>query len=161
MTDLASPITPLARDSLALLVTSLAARLNRGATAYYPQHFGIGMAEFRIVLALGQENGLNIGALATVAEVDKAAASRGLRTLEQRGLVELLQTSSRGRAAIAQLTIQGRSFEFDIRKSAQRRENKLTAVFSATELEFANDFLYKLTGQVAIMNKTIAGEHPC
>jgi DNA-binding MarR family transcriptional regulator len=151
--SLALPVTPLARDSLAILVTSLAARLNRGATAYYQKNFGIGMAEFRIVLALGRNQTLNIGEVAMAAEVDKAMASRSLRTLELRGLVQLQQTSTRGRAAIAQLTPQGQQLEQAIRQAAQRREQKLIATLTASEIEAANALLYKLVDRVAHMNK--------
>jgi DNA-binding MarR family transcriptional regulator len=151
--SLALPVTPLARDSLAILVTSLAARLNRGATAYYQKNFGIGMAEFRIVLALGRNQPLNIGEVAIAAEVDKAMASRSLRTLELRDLVQLQQTSTRGRAAIAQLTPQGLQLEQAIRQAAREREQKLTATLSADEIEAVNALLYKLVDRVPHMNK--------
>jgi DNA-binding MarR family transcriptional regulator len=149
----AMPVTPLARDSLAILVTSLAARLNRGATAFYQSNFGIGMAEFRILLALGRNQTLNIGEVAIAAEVDKAMTSRSLRTLELRGLVQLQQTSTRGRAAIAKLTSQGHQLEQEIHIAARRREQKLTATLSQNEIETANVLLYKLVNCVAHMNK--------
>lgn len=150
--SLGMPLTPLARDSVAILVTSLANRLNRGATSYYQHHFDIGMAEFRIVMALGFAKGLNIGEVATSAEVDKAAASRALRHLQQRGLVQLQQTVSRGRAAIVNLTTEGQVFECAIRKSARRREKKLTALLSPGELELAVLVLNKLIAGVSDMN---------
>jgi DNA-binding MarR family transcriptional regulator len=151
--SLAAPVTPLALDSVAVLVTSLATRLNRGATGYYQHHFAIGMAEFRIVMALGLAKGLNIGEVAMSAEVDKAAASRALRNLQRRGLVQLEQTVSRGRAAIVHLTPEGQVLESAIRKAAHRREKKLTAVLSPKELELTMVVLHKLIGGVHDMNK--------
>jgi DNA-binding MarR family transcriptional regulator len=150
--SLAAPLTPLAHGSVAILVTSLATRLNRGATSHYGRHFAIGMAEFRVVMALGLTKGLNIGELALSAEVDKAAASRALRTLQQRGLVDLEKTATRGRAAIVHLTPDGRVFAHAIRKSAAEREKSLTSVLSAKELELTVTALHKLMGGVQEMN---------
>lgn len=147
-----TPVTPLARDSVAVLVTSLATRLNRGATSYYQHHFAIGMAEFRIVRALGLAKGLNIGEVALSAEVDKAAASRALRDLQRRGLVQLEPTVSRGRAAIVHLTTEGQDLERAIREAACEREKKLAAVLSPGELELAMVVLHKLIGGVHDMN---------
>jgi DNA-binding MarR family transcriptional regulator len=48
--------------------------------------------------------------LSDAAYVDKAAASRSLAVLADRGLISIEQTRSRGRAAIAKLTREGRDF---------------------------------------------------
>jgi DNA-binding MarR family transcriptional regulator len=48
--------------------------------------------------------------LSDAADVDKAAASRSLAVLADRGLISIEQTRSRGRAAIAKLTREGRDF---------------------------------------------------
>jgi DNA-binding MarR family transcriptional regulator len=152
-TGLATPIAPLAEEYLAVLVVSLAGRLTRGASSYYLRHFNIGMAEYRIVLALGLAKGLNISAVATAADVDKAAASRSLRLLEQRGIVELEQTNGRGRAAIVHLTPAGVELERQLKKSSRQRERRFLAGLSAPEREQAVLLLKKLIAGVAHMNK--------
>jgi len=150
---LAAPIAPLAEEYLAVLVMTLAVRLNRGASNYYLKHFDISMADYRIVLALGLAKDLNISAVAASADVDKAAASRSLRALEQRGVVELEQTATRGRAAIVHLTQAGRELERALRKSSRQRERRFIAGLTDEERGQAVALLKKLIGGVPRMNK--------
>jgi len=151
--DLAAPIPRLAQDYLAVLVMTLAGRLSRGASNYYLRHFDIGMTEFRIVLAVGMAKGLNIGEVAMAADVDKASASRSLRLLQGRGIVELEQTSTRGRAAIVHLTPEGKAFERDVKKAARRRDRRLLAALSVQERTLAFELIEKLIDSVPDMNK--------
>lgn len=151
--DLGAPVAPLAQEYLAVLVMSLANRLNRGASNFYARQFDIAMADFRIVLALGLAKGLNIGELAAAADVDKAAASRSLRVLEQRGIVEIEQTATRGRAAIVHLTQAGLAFERELKKSARLRERRLVASLSTDERAQAAALVQKLIDGVPNMNK--------
>ena len=150
---LAAPIAPLAEEYIAVLVMSLAGRLSRGASNYYQKHFDIGMADYRIVLALGLARDLNISAVAASADVDKAAASRSLRALEQRGIVELEQTATRGRAAIVHLTPEGRALERQLRKSSRLRERRFIAALADDERRQAVALLKKLIAGVPNMNK--------
>lgn len=151
--DLVAPIAPIAQEYIAVLVTSLAGRLNRGASSYYLREFGIGMTEFRIVLAVGLAKGLNVGEVATAADIDKAAASRSLRLLQGRGIVEMEQTSTRGRAAIVHLTPEGKAFEREVKKAARRRDRLLIAGLSAQERAQATALIQKLIDSVPNMNK--------
>lgn len=151
--DVAAPIPPLAQDYLAVLVMTLAVRLSRGASSYYLRHFDIGMTEFRIVLAVGMAKRLNISEVATAAGVDKASTSRSLRLLQGRGIVELEQTRTRGRAAIVHLTPEGKAFERDVRKAARRRDRLLIAGLSAQERTLAVELIQKLIDRVPDMNK--------
>jgi DNA-binding MarR family transcriptional regulator len=153
LASLTAPIAPLAEEYLAVLVVSLSGRLTRGAASYYQRHFDIGMVEYRIVLALGLARNLNISAVAAAADVDKAAASRSLRVLEQRGIVELEQTNSRGRAAIVHLTEAGVALERQLKKTSRERERRFVATLSKAEREQATALLKKLIAGVAHMNK--------
>ena len=149
----AAPIGALAQEYLAVRVLSLASRLNRGAAHYYLHHFDIGMTEFRIILAIGLEKGLNVGELAAASDVDKAAASRSLRLLEDRGIVELEQTRTRGRPAIVHLSSAGIALERELRKAARRREKRLTAALSVDERAQAMALITRLIAGVPNMNQ--------
>ena len=150
---LAAPIAPLAEEYIAVLIMSLAGRLNRGAANHYQQHFDISMVDYRIVLALGLAKGLNISAVAAAADVDKAAASRSLRALEARGVVELEQTGSRGRAAIVHLTEAGRQLERQLEKSSRLREQRFLSLLTQGEHTQATALLKKLIAGVQLMNQ--------
>ena len=149
----AAPVAPLAQKYLAVLILTLAGRLNRGASSFYMSRFAITMVDYRIVLALGLAKGLNVGEVAHAADVDKAAASRSLRVLQQRGYVDLEQTSGRGRAAIVHLTEAGRAFERELKKAARVREQRFVAGLTAQEREQAAALVLKLIGGVPNMNK--------
>jgi DNA-binding MarR family transcriptional regulator len=151
--ELAAPVAPLAEKYLAVLIMSLAGRLNRGASAFYMKRFGIAMADYRTVLALGLAKGLNIGEVASAADVDKAAASRSLRILEKRGFVELEQTHGRGRAAIVHLTEEGRRFERELKKISRAREERFLAALGPQERVQAVGLIRKLIDGVPAMNK--------
>jgi DNA-binding MarR family transcriptional regulator len=153
VSELATALAPLADEYIAVLIMTLAGRLNRGASNYYLKHFDINMADYRIVLALGLTKNLNVGAVAVAADIDKAAASRSLRALEKRGLVELEQTSTRGRAAIVNLTERGRQLERKIKKSSRLRERRFVSLLSDDERVQATGLLKKLIAGVPLMNK--------
>jgi hypothetical protein len=107
----ASPNQPpggvLAHQHITLLLVSIGLRLNRGATAYYRAAWDLGMAEWRLLLVLNSTEALNVGELSEAADLDKAAVSRSLTLLEERKLVSVTQTRTRGRAANSKLTTEG------------------------------------------------------
>lgn len=74
----------LAEDHIAVLITGLANRLNRGASNYYRKHWDIGTAEWRIILCLAKWTDLSVGEIAEAADLDNAAASRSLKVLRHR-----------------------------------------------------------------------------
>src|ERR1700690_3594842 len=88
----------LAQQHITVLLVSIGLRLNRGASAYYRAAFDLGMAEWRLLLVLGNTKSLNVGELSEAADLDKAAVSRSLALLEERELVSVEQNRTRGRA---------------------------------------------------------------
>ena len=87
----------LAEEHITVLLVSIGMRLNRGATAYYRATWDLGMTEWRLLLVLSSTTSLNVGELSEVADLDKAAVSRSLAVLEERKLVSVKQTRTRGR----------------------------------------------------------------
>lgn len=85
----------LAEDYVAVLIVGLANRLNWGASSYYRRVWNTGIAEWRILLALGKKSSLTVAEVAEAADIDNAAASRGLKTPKQRHLVHIEQTNRR------------------------------------------------------------------
>jgi DNA-binding MarR family transcriptional regulator len=134
----------LARDHVAVLVSTLGSRLSRGAMAYYRTAWGT--VEWRLLMTLNSIESLNVSELSDAADVDKAAASRGLVLLQQRKLVSVEQTRSRGRAAIAKLTAEGRKLAGKLAQVSRERDARLFKEFTAADKERLSALLHKLSG---------------
>ncbi|MBR9764326.1 MAG: MarR family transcriptional regulator [Rhodobacteraceae bacterium] len=115
-------------------ITGVANRLNRSAAAFYRETFGIGLPEWRMMLALGKTPELKVGDAARSADLDAAQASRALKLLKERGLVSMEMTASRGRATIVRLTGAGRDFHDRLLAAGEQRAARILAGFSDEEL---------------------------
>lgn len=134
----------LAREQTAVLVSTLGARFSRGAMAYYRAAWNVGTVEWRLLLILNSIEALNISELSDAADVDKAAASRSLALLQERKLVSVEQTRSRGRAAIAKLTPEGRQLAIRLTQASREREARLFRDFTAAEKKCLDALLLRL-----------------
>ncbi len=119
----------LAEEFIAVLITTIATRLSRGSTHFYRTRWDIGMLEWRLLLVLERTDGLNGSELGNAAGLDKAAVSRSLANLQERNLVTVEQTRSRGRAAFAALTPAGKKTCREILSASRRRQQGLFKVF--------------------------------
>jgi DNA-binding MarR family transcriptional regulator len=135
----------LTREHVAVLLSTIGMRLNRGATAYYRSTWDIGTVEWRLLMTLNSIEALNVSELSDAADVDKAAASRSLVLLQERKLVSVEQTRSRGRAAIARLTADGRTFVAKLAKVSREREARLFKSFAAADKERLKELLHELS----------------
>jgi DNA-binding MarR family transcriptional regulator len=137
---------------IAAYIMGVANRLANGASSYYRKHFDIGMTEWRALMAIGTSTHRIVREVAEMADLDYAAASKTLRALQQRGLVEVEQTRSRGRAAIASLTPRGLEVWRGMRVAAKARQRRLLAAFTREEIELLWSLLRKVEAQVPAMN---------
>ena len=135
----------LAREHTTVLLSNIGARLSRGATAYYRAVWDISMVEWRLLMTLNSIEALNVSELSDAADVDKAAASRSLALLQERNLISVEQTRSRGRAAIAKLTADGRKFAAKLVRVSSEREARLFNDFTPDETEHLNLLLHQLS----------------
>jgi DNA-binding MarR family transcriptional regulator len=83
--------------------------------------------------------------VAGAAGLDKAAVSRTLTVLEDRGLVSVEQMQSRGRAAIASLTPKGEALCADILRASRDRQEQLFQVFPKADAEALSTMLRQLS----------------
>ena len=135
----------LAREHIAVLLSNIGIRLTRGATAYYRSEWNIGMVEWRLIMVLNNTEALNVSELSDAADVDKAAASRSLMFLQECKLVSVEQTRSRGRAAIAKLTAEGRKLAPKLYAISREREARLLQKFSLSDRETLYALLRKMS----------------
>ena len=135
----------LAQQHITVLMVGIGLRLNRGASAYYRAAFDLGMAEWRLLLVLGSTESLNVGELSEAADLDKAAVSRSLVLLEERKLISVAQTRTRGRAAIAKLTPEGKKLSARLMQVSLQRQARLFKNFTKTDKERLNALLVQLS----------------
>ncbi|MBL8347813.1 MAG: winged helix-turn-helix transcriptional regulator, partial [Rubrivivax sp.] len=137
---------------MAAYIMGVANRLANGASNHYRKRFGMGMSEWRAMMAIGTSSHRIVREVAEMADLDYAAASKSLKVLAERGLVEIEQTQRRGRAAIASLTPAGLEIYRKLRESARRRQSRLLATFSAEEVQTLWSLLRRIEAQVPHMN---------
>jgi DNA-binding MarR family transcriptional regulator len=137
---------------LAAYIMGVANRLANGASNHYRSRFGMGMSEWRAMMAIGTSSHRIVREVAHMADLDYAAASKSLKVLAQRGLVEIEQTQRRGRAAIASLTPEGLVVYRQLCESARRRQRRLLAPFNAEEVQTLWALLQRIEAQVPHMN---------
>jgi DNA-binding MarR family transcriptional regulator len=135
----------LAQQHITVLLVSIGLRLNRGATAYYRAAWDLGMAEWRLLLVLSSTEALNVGELSEAADLDKAAVSRSLVLLEERKLVSVAQTRTRGRAAIAKLTAEGKKLAARLMQVSLQRQARLFRNFTKADKDRLNGLLHQLS----------------
>lgn len=146
-------VPALAADYTAWLVTSLAIRLSRGASSYYTRTWGIGATEYRLVMALGRDGAGNSVHVAAAADVDKAAASRSLKTLQDRGIVDLQRS---GREVAVRLTDDGAAMHKALAAASRRRDKRLTRGMSPDDVARFTADLRRLIDNIGHMNEASA-----
>jgi len=139
----------LGEEHIAVLLSSVGTRLNRGATAYYRTAWNLSMVEWRLLIVLKDTEFLNVGELSEAADLDKAAVSRSLALLEELNLVFVEQTRTRGRAAIAKLTVEGRELSEKLLQVSHEREALLFKYFTPADKEHLNVLLHQLARALA------------
>jgi DNA-binding MarR family transcriptional regulator len=138
---------------IAAYIMGVANRLANGASSHYRSQHNLGMAEWRTMMAIGESSHRIVREVAEMADLDYAAASKSLKVLTQQGLVEVEQTRSRGRAAIARLTPQGQKVYKELCQSATNRQARLLATFSEAEVEQLWSLLRRIEAQTPLMNQ--------
>jgi DNA-binding MarR family transcriptional regulator len=135
----------LAQQHITILLVGIGLRCTRSASAYYRATFDLGMAEWRLLMVLRSTEALNVGELSTAADLDKAAVSRSLVLLQQRKLVSVTQTRTRGRAAIAELTAEGKKLSARLMQVSLQRQERLFKNFTKADKERLHALLARLS----------------
>lgn len=117
------------------LLTFLANKLSRGASALYRKHFGVGIIEWRVMSLLAIEPGITAARICHVIGLDKGPASRALSALRKRALVEEERDPRDQRRRLAALTPAGRALHDRIIAVALERERLLLDCLGPAERE--------------------------
>ncbi len=134
------------------LLTFLANKLSRGASALYRRHFQIGINDWRIMSQLALDPWTTAAGVCAVIGIDKSVASRSLGLLERRGLVVAREEQRRRLMA---LTEAGRTLHDRIILVALERERRLLACLSEAERPVLVGMLQRLNRQLPEVNKRL------
>lgn len=132
----------LERNPTVLLVWA-ANRFNRNASRFYQENFGITAMDWRMLVAMSQEPGINVSAASPVSGYDKGAVSRSLHSLEEMKLAEGRVEGTNARIKQWYLTRKGRQLHDRILVAAIDRQQQLLDGMSADEVTQFNALLQR------------------
>lgn len=117
-----------------VLLTFAANRYTRSVSRIYQDRFGIGAMDWRMLVMLTREPDSSVSHASRTIGIDKAAVSRSLTRLEQRGLVRAEAPGPDGRRRLFRLTDAGRAMHDEVLALAMERNRALFKGFSADEM---------------------------
>lgn len=137
------------------LLVFLANKLTSGASALFRRHFGIGTTEWRIMAMIAVEPWIAAGRVCKVIGFDKAAVSRTLVMLQDKGLIVSRSHHSDGRSLVYALSEKGWRLHGRVLEISLERERRLLGDLSADEREALIDLLNRLHRRLPEMNAPI------
>ncbi len=147
------------RDLLSYRIHRLANALSRGAALRYRQEFGVSLMEWRILALLGGFAPLTLRDLARESGLDKAQASRAVKALVERGLVEREHGPTDGREVALRLSPEGSRVQDGLMRAAREREAAFRAALPPDSLATLEEAIRLLTAE-ARRQANLAGQGP-
>jgi DNA-binding MarR family transcriptional regulator len=133
--------------------TVIANELSHGASRLYLRNFGVGIFEWRIMAMLAIEPCITANRICEVIGFDKAAVSRGTKSLRAKGYIKVGSIGSDQRTRILELTAAGHQLHDKMLDLALERERRLVRNLSATELNVLLDLLRRITEGMPYVNE--------
>ncbi|SMC76110.1 MarR family winged helix-turn-helix transcriptional regulator [Rhizobium sp. RU36D] len=118
-------------------LSSINNALSRGASAIYRERFGIGISEWRTISMLAIEPEITAARICEVVNLDKAAASRALATLDEMGYLGSVSAETDPRKRTWWLNDKGYELHATIIEIALAREKALIEGVDPQDLEAA------------------------
>ncbi|NKC32154.1 MarR family transcriptional regulator [Roseomonas sp. BU-1] len=135
------------RDLLSYRIHRLANALSRGAARRYRAEFDVSLMEWRILALLGGFAPLTLGDLARESGLDKAQASRAVKALVARGLVERAAGAADARAVALRLSPEGARVQAGLMRAARARDAAFRAALPAETLAVLEDAIRLLQAE--------------
>jgi DNA-binding MarR family transcriptional regulator len=148
------PTLDLQRNVPALLVF-LANKLTASASGLYRAHFGVGTTEWRVMALLAIEPDIAAKRICEVIGFDKAAVSRTIQLLRERGLIAVRPLPQNSRSATLALTTKGRKLHDRIMLVALERERRLLSCLAADEARDLIDMLNRMHANLGAVDQAI------
>jgi DNA-binding MarR family transcriptional regulator len=131
------------------LLNSAANKTSRGASRELIRAFGIGLVEWRILRLLGPHGTSTANLIGADLDLDKAAISRSLATLERLGWISRVPHPKDGRTRPLGLTPSGVDLYWRVAPVAQARERELFEGFTAEDISALSRLLERLYDNAA------------
>lgn len=138
------------------LLTFVANKLSRSASALYRREFGVNVTEWRIMAQLAIEPGITAARVCQVIGFDKGPVSRTLGAMERAGLVETVADPADSRRRLVALTAAGRALHDRIIAVALERERRLLSCLDGAEQAALIGFLNRLHANLPAVTRPIA-----
>jgi DNA-binding MarR family transcriptional regulator len=126
------------------LISAIGNKWSRSSSNLYLKEFGVGVTEWRIIAMLAIEPRITAYRICLVIGLDKAAASRALKALEDRGLVRSWQEDPQNHRKLVELTEAGWQMHDRIIVVARRREALMLSDLSRDEVATLADLLGRM-----------------
>jgi DNA-binding MarR family transcriptional regulator len=135
------------------LFISISNNLYRSASQFYQSRFGIGVTEWRVLSALGAEPDSTANQLCQIAQLDKAAASRSLKVLQNAGYVAIAPHKSDARKRVVSFTPSGQSLYEKILTVALHRQERMVAGLNEEERATLVSLLHRVQDNLTKMDE--------
>lgn len=126
------------------LISAIGNKWSRSSSGLYLKEFGVGVTEWRTIAMLAIEPRITAYRICQVIGLDKAAASRALKGLEERGLVKSWQEDPQNHRKLVELTPEGWALHDRIIVVARKREGIMLADLSRDEVATLAGLLRRL-----------------
>lgn len=117
------------------LLNAIGNKWTHSSSKAYLEEFGVGVTEWRLMAMLAIEPRISAYHACQVIGLDKSAASRSLRRMEQEGLVRSWQETETSHKKLLELTPAGWDLHDRVIRFAHRREALLVSDLSPHEVE--------------------------
>jgi DNA-binding MarR family transcriptional regulator len=111
-------------------IRAIANRLAQAASRLYSRKFGIGLTEWSCLSTLAKEEEISATRICEMSGFDKGLVSRGLASLEAKGLIRTTPVKTHNRKRLIHFTPAGRAMYTEIERLALDREDQLLQGFS-------------------------------
>jgi DNA-binding MarR family transcriptional regulator len=131
-------------QSIGYLLGAISNILSSSGSRFYRQHFGIGLAEWRLMWVLGIEPAITARRASQIIGVDKAAISRAAAGLGRRGLLDAAPHPADNRQRLIRLSPAGSELYHRMIVVSRDRQRQVLAPLSDREQRLLAGLLRRL-----------------
>jgi DNA-binding MarR family transcriptional regulator len=136
-------------QSIGYLLGAISNILSTGGSRFYRQHFGIGLAEWRLMWVLGIAPTITAHRASQIMGLDKAAVSRAVAGLERRGLLQATPDPVDNRQRLIGLSPAGTDLYHRMIAASRERQRRILAPLSDEEQRVLAALLRRLHAHLA------------